>query len=186
MFLVKIDEEVTMRMLSVRDAKDLFSITESSRTHLRKWIPWVDEIKSINDTLSFIKQSFHIYAERGGLTAGVFYKKKLVGIIGFNQFDWKNKIGYMGYWLAEEHEGKGIMTRAVQSLIDYAFQEFGLNRIDIRAATENKKSRAIPERLGFTKEGCLRQAERLQGHYVDHIIYGILKSEWDMSSNRFT
>ena len=186
MFLVKIDEELTMRMLSVRDAKDLFTITESSRAHLRKWIPWVDEIKSINDSLSFIKQSFHIYAERCGLTAGVFYKRKLVGIIGFNQFDWKNKIGYMGYWLAEEYEGQGIMTRAVRRLIDYAFEEFGLNRIDIRAASENKKSRAIPERLGFTKEGRLRQAERLQGHYVDHIIYGMLKEEWKTNLNKCT
>lgn len=70
------------------------------------------------------------------------------------------------------------MTRALKSLIAYGFKELGLNRIEVRVAVENKKSRALPERLGFTEEGRLREAERLYDHYVDHIIYGLLTEEW--------
>jgi ribosomal-protein-serine acetyltransferase len=67
-------------------------------------------------------------------------------------------------------------------LVDYAFNELGLNRLEIRCATENTKSRAIPQRLGFKQEGTIRQAEWLYDHYVDLVVYGILASEWSDSS----
>ncbi len=102
----------------------------------------------------------------------------MVGVIGFNEFDWRNKIGYIGYWLSKDAQGKGIMTRAARALIDYGFEILDLNRIDIRAAVDNKKSRAIPERLGFNQEGILRQTEWLYDHYVDHVVYGMLANEW--------
>lgn len=178
MFIHEVDEEISMRMLSARDAEDLFQMTDRSRDYLREWLPWLDQIKSAEDSLQFIMNSFQIYAERTGLTSGVFYKDELVGIAGFNKFDWANRVGFVGYWLAEDHQGHGIMTRAVQGLIDYSFDQFDLNRIDIRTAYENKKSQAIPERLGFKNEGILRQAEWLYDRYVDHVVYGLLKSEW--------
>jgi ribosomal-protein-serine acetyltransferase len=70
------------------------------------------------------------------------------------------------------------MTKGCQALISYAFNDLELNRIEIRCATGNRKSCAIPERLGFVKEGVVRQAEWLYDHFVDHIIYGMLASEW--------
>lgn len=179
MFVYKVDEEISMRMLAAFDAERLFYITDQSRSYLREWLPWVDETTSVEDTLSFIKHSFQLHAERKGTTAGIFFNKELVGVAGFNSFDWKNSIGYIGYWLASDYQGHGIITRSVQALINYAFDELKLNRIDIRAATENYKSRAIPERLGFSKEGTLKQAEWLYDHYVDHNIYGMVKEDWN-------
>lgn len=70
------------------------------------------------------------------------------------------------------------MTKAIKSLIDYGFKEFGLNWIEDSVAVENKKSRVLPERLGFTEEGKLRQAEWLYDHYEDHVIYRLLADEW--------
>lgn len=71
------------------------------------------------------------------------------------------------------------MTRVTQALIDHAFTDLDFNRVEIRAAFENTKSRSIPERLGFKQEGQIRQAEWLYDHYVDHVIYGMLASDWD-------
>ena len=62
--------------------------------------------------------------------------------------------------------------------MSYCFEELQLNRIEIRAATGNVKSQVIPKKLGFTKEGCIREAEWLYDHYVDHTIYGMLKSDF--------
>ncbi len=178
MFIKDVNEDISLRILSIRDAEALFQITDQSREHLRQWLPWVDETKTVEDSRSFIKNSFQLYADGTGLTTGIFYQEVLVGVAGFNKYDWKNRIGYIGYWLASAYQGHGIMTKTVHTLVDYAFHELELNRIDIRAAKENKRSRSIPERLGFTEEGVIRQGEWLYDHYVDHVIYGMLKREW--------
>lgn|SRR5690625_38667 len=181
MFIVEVDEEITLKMLNAADAEELFAITDRSREYLREWLPWLDNTKSVDDSLQFIKNNFQLYAERKGVTAGIFYNGSLAGVAGYNELDWVNKIAYIGYWLDIEHQGKGIMTRAVRALTDYAFEEFDLNRVDIRAAVGNVKSRAIPERLGYKKEGVLRQSEWLYDHFVDHAVYSMLKSEWNTS-----
>ena len=63
-------------------------------------------------------------------------------------------------------------------MVDYAFGELGLNRVQIRCARDNARSCAIPRRLGFTEEGALRQAEWLIDHFEDQVVYGILAEEW--------
>lgn len=178
MFIYEINDTMTIRMLKANEAEHLFSIIEQSRTSLRKWLPWVDDTKTSKDSLNFILHSFELYANRHGLNAGIFYHDELIGMVSLNQFDWTNRIGYIGYWLSEDFQGKGIMTHAVQALIDEAFNHFELNKVEIRAAIRNEKSRAIPERLNFKKEGVLRQVEWLYDHYVDHAVYGLLKNEW--------
>jgi len=65
-----------------------------------------------------------------------------------------------------------------RALINYSFTELGLNRLVIMAAVENAKSRAIPERLGFTPEGVCRQYEWLYDHFVDSSMYSLVASEW--------
>ncbi len=70
------------------------------------------------------------------------------------------------------------MTRACRALVDYAFAKLQLNRVEIRCATGNLRSQAIPERLGFTREGTLREGEWLYDHFVDLIVYSMLAREW--------
>lgn len=70
------------------------------------------------------------------------------------------------------------MTRVAKALTDYALLELNMNRVEIRVASGNEKSAAIPKRLGFKEEGTIRCAEWLYDHYVDHTIYGILADEW--------
>ncbi|GAA0361290.1 hypothetical protein GCM10008932_12410 [Alkalibacterium iburiense] len=82
------------------------------------------------------------------------------------------------YWLGETYQGKGIMSKALEAMIAYGINDLSLNRVEIRVATENYKSRALPERFNFTKEGVIREAEWLYDHYVDHILYLLLADEW--------
>lgn len=177
MFIEDIDEEINIRMLAARDSESLFEITDRSREYLREWLPWVDEMKTVEDSSDFIKNGFQIYAEQTGLTVGVFYLGNLVGVAGYNSFNWKNKAATIGYWLDIKSQGLGIMTRVVRALTEFAHTELGLNRVEIRVAAGNKKSEAVPIRLGFTKEGTLRQAEWLYDHYVDNHVYSMLRSD---------
>jgi RimJ/RimL family protein N-acetyltransferase len=73
------------------------------------------------------------------------------------------------------------MTRVAKALTDYGFNELKINKVEIRAAVENKNRRGIPERLGFVNEGCIRHAEWLYDHYVDHVVYEIAENTRDFS-----
>src|SRR5690625_7217172 len=94
MFIVEVDEEITLKMLNAADAEELFAITDRSREYLREWLPWLDYTKSVDDSLQFIKNNFQLYAERKGVTAGIFYNGSLAGVAGYNELDWVNKIAY--------------------------------------------------------------------------------------------
>jgi ribosomal-protein-serine acetyltransferase len=180
MLIHQIDEEVSLRLFITDDAEEFYNLTISSKAYLKEWLGWLDYIESVEDTAENIKARLIAFAESGGYpkSFAIIYKGKIAGTIGFNDVNKTNKIGIVGYWLGEKFQGKGIMTRAFKALIDYGFKELGLNRIEVSVATENKKSRALPERFGFTEEGKLRQAEWLYDHYVDHVIYGLLAGEW--------
>ena len=79
---------------------------------------------------------------------------------------------------AETAQGRGIMTRACAAMTRWCFDELKLNRVEIQCARENARSRAVPMRLGFVQEGILRQAGTAEAGFVDHVVYGMLASEW--------
>ena len=84
----------------------------------------------------------------------------------------------IGYWIAAKFQGKGIVTDACRALMEHAFEEWKLNRVEIHCATGNKKSCAIPERLGFQLEGVLQKALFVHGKYLDSNVYGMLARDW--------
>ena len=180
MLAYKIDEEISLRMFEVCDAEEFYNLTIHSKEHLREWLGWLDQIESLEDITQNIKTRLKILMEDGGCpkSFAIIYKGEIAGTIGFNTINKGNKSGVVGYWVGGDFQGKGIMSRSFKAVIDYGFKELGLNRIEVCVATENEKSRAIPERFGFKAEGTLRQAEWLYDHYVDHVVYGLLKEEW--------
>ena len=179
MFTYKIDEEVSLKLPELSDAERVLQLIDRSRNSLYEWLGWVQYTNSTQDMTQFIENSRNDFAANKSLVTFIVYQNQIVGTTGFNQIDWTNSNGTIGYWLDTKYKGKGIMTRAVQGLLNYGFDELKLNRIEIRAAIENLKSRAIPERLGFKQEGVIRQAEKLPKGYVDHAVYGLLKEEWN-------
>ncbi|ARK29615.1 GNAT family N-acetyltransferase [Halalkalibacter krulwichiae] len=183
MFIHKIDDELSLKLIDIRDSERIFHLTEQSRAYLRQWLPWLDQTTELEHTKGFIKGCVTAFAEEKSMNTVILYNDEAVGIAGYNVLDWNNKVGHIGYWLAKDFQGNGIMTRVAKALTDYAFDELRLNKVEIRAAVNNQRSRSIPERLGYVKEGEIRQAEWLYDHYVDHVIYGVLVSEWKEERN---
>ncbi|MCR8842648.1 GNAT family N-acetyltransferase [Paenibacillus sp. SC116] len=179
MFVHKIDDDLSLKLLELKDAERIFELTDRSRSYLREWLPWLDITTKIEDTTAFIKMCLTGFAENKSLTTAIVFKGQIVGVAGFNSINGSNKTAYIGYWLGQEYQGNGIMTRVAKALTDYAFKELNHNKVEIRAAAGNTKSRSVPERLNFVQEGCIRQAEWLYDHYVDHIVYGVLANEWN-------
>lgn len=178
MFVHKINADIYLKSIQLADAERVFSLTEESRAYLREWLPWLDTMTEVEHTRKFITHCLQMDANKRSLHTVVSFKGEIVGVASFNEIDWSNRVAYIGYWLGEAYQGHGIITQVVNGLIDLAFNELKLNRVDIRAAAGNQKSRAIPESLGFVNEGRIRKAEWLYDHYVDHVIYGMLAEEW--------
>ncbi len=178
MITLRIDDDLYLRQLSEADAKPLFAVIDANRQYLRQWLPWLDTSRSPDDTLAFIRMALDQFANNDGFAAGIWYRDAVVGTIGFHKVDWLNRSVEIGYWLAADCQGKGIVTRACVAFIDHALFEWHLHRVQIRCAVGNSKSCRIPERLGFVREGMQRHAEFLYDHYADLIVYGMLESEW--------
>lgn len=178
MYQFVIDNEIALKLLDIPYADQLFKLIDSCRSYIKEWLPSFGGIKSIEDTKSFINIKKQQFASNSGVQAGIWYKGNLVGLIGFNAISWENKFCIICYWLGEGYQGNGIMTRSCKAFVDYAINGLRLNRVEIRCAEKNIRSRAIPERLAFVNEGIIREAELLNGHYVNHVVYSVLAREW--------
>lgn len=163
-----------LRPLHVDDALDIFHILKSEQEYLQEWLPFVTETHSIDDTQAFVDYAIDSDDEVFTLRDN----DRLIGLIGFKCTDNENSKTEIGYWLCEAYQHKGIMTKAVMLLCQYAFRTLEMNRIQIKCAVGNTKSSNIPKRLGFTLEGIEREGELFaDGSYVDLEIYSLLKRE---------
>lgn len=174
---MKVSDGIELKLLSLEHRDELFRLVDTNREHLREWLPWLDTNRSTNDTEAFIESVTAQHNSGKGPQYAVFHDTNMCGVCGFHPMDMSNRIGAIGYWLCKRYSGHGIMTKAVQMLVEVGFREYHLNRIEIACATANRRSRAIPERLGFQFEAVLREREYLYGQYVDHAIYSLLASD---------
>ena len=138
----------------------------------------MDSTQEVEDTLDFIKYAMRQASENEGLQCAIQYENRLVGMIGFHKINKNTMTGEIGYWLSKEVNGKGIMTKCVKEIISIGFKFLHLRKIEIHCAIDNTRSRSIPEKLQFKQEGVIRRAGNLYDELVDHVIYGLLDSEW--------
>ena len=179
-FTIAVDDEVALRLAEERDAGPLYALIAHDRERLGAWLPWADS-QTEDATQAFILNRRHAFADMSAVMFTVVYRDAPAGCIELSLHS-ADEAGTIGYWLGAAYEGRGVMTRACRALIDFAFGDLGLRRVQLCAATENRRSRAIPERLGFTLEGVAREAVVLRGRAVDQAQYSLLAREWAPTS----
>ena len=175
---IEVDEEIVIREWTVADARLMFDLIDANRQHLRRWHQWVDNTRTVDDTRTYLERATSpetLVQTMGGV---VEYHGIAVGVLGLRGLDSLNREAEFGYWLAEEAQGKGIITRGCSALIETAFRERGIHRIVIRTARDNVRSCTVAERLGFTLEGHQREALLMQGRFCDATVYSLLEHEW--------
>lgn len=175
--IINVDENIKLKSWQPDFAAELFALVDKNRDYLSPWLPWVPFIKEVKNSQDFINSSLTQMENNSGLELGIWYQDKLVGCIGLHDFNLASKRAGIGYWLDKDHQGQGTMTKSVKALIDYSFSELNLNRLTIMASTINPHSYSIAERLGFKKEGIIRQYEFINNHFSDCYQYSLLKSE---------
>lgn len=177
--LIPVSADCELRHLEPSDAEEIFAVVSANRDHLGRWLPWVESTREAGDTRKFLDQVAANRAQGKTAAYSLRLRGELAGLIGLHDIDEANGAAQIGYWLAARFEGQGWMTRAAGAVIEMAFSGLGLDRIEIRCAAGNRRSQAIPRRLGFTLEGRLRRAQRLHGGRVDILVYGLLREEWE-------
>ena len=109
---------------------------------------------------------------------GLVLDGDLIGTVGFYGIDYENERAIVGADLMKEYWGRGLMTEALQALVDYGFEQMNLNRIEATSDPGNLRSIRLMERCGFRKEGLLRQRFYYKAAFHDDVMFSILKDDW--------
>lgn len=173
---VIVNQDIFLNKVTYADAQALFLLIDNNRKRLRTWLPFVDFTKNLVHTETFIGSLFNPCSRE--MVFIIRYQGETSGLIGYKDIDRNNKKLEIGYWIAPQFEGKGIVTNSLKSLIDAAFRKMEMNRIQIRCAVGNTRSSNVPRRLNFRLEGIERAGELLNGNFVDLEIYSLLSSDW--------
>lgn len=174
---LQVTDEAYLRLLEEADARELHGLIEANRAYLARWLPWAAG-QTFEDTLDFIRGTRSQAKENEGFQTAIVTEKGIAGVVGYVNLDWDDRLTRVGYWLDEGQQGRGTMTAAVRLLVDHALTVWRLNRVEIIVATGNRRSRAIPERLGFCQEGTLRQFQLVGGRYLDCVSHSMLAADW--------
>jgi ribosomal-protein-serine acetyltransferase len=174
-FPIKVSEGFYIDRLQSQDALELSKLVDKNRLYLRKTLPWLDYSKSTEDSKNFISQANDNFVKDSLILGIKEDNSRLIGTISFNTIDWIKKEAEIGYWIDEEMQGKGIVTKSCSQLVDLGLNDLKLKKILISCSTINIKSQSVPKGLGFYKEGIVKNKEFLYDHHVDHVLFSKVK-----------
>jgi ribosomal-protein-serine acetyltransferase len=178
MLELAVSENIQLKQLQPEHAPILYAQMDASRRSLRRFLPWVDYNTNEGHSLQFIEMMLRKAEDQEAIALGMWYEGELAGVIDLHGWDHPLQRAEIGYWICEKFQGKGIVMGSCKALISFAFKELGLHKIEIRFALQNDRSARIPIKLGFTREGILRDSAKLHGNYVDMVVMGMLKQDW--------
>lgn len=165
---IPVDSRIELRQLKLEDAVVIFQTIDRERTYLGEWLPFVEITQKLEDTENYVKSVVNATADQFEYVFTIRKEGAFAGLIGFKDTDKLNRKTEIGYWLSEFYQKQGIITKSVAKLCDFAFNEQGINRVQIKCAVGNNPSKNIPRRLGFTMEGIEREGELLSnGNFTD-------------------
>ncbi|WP_088006128.1 GNAT family N-acetyltransferase [Indiicoccus explosivorum] len=152
-------ERLVIRAPRREDAPQVFEAILHSHEALRNWMPFAQNKPDAGQVEANLVQAAADFQLRKDLRLHFFLKDtgEFVGSSGLHRFDWTVRKFEVGYWVDSRYEGKGYVSEAVGRIAQFAFEDLGANRVEIRCDTENVRSRAVAERLGFDLEGILRK-----------------------------
>ncbi len=171
--------QLVLKKIEEIHLQDLYAIYDNDHVFQYCGIIAKHNIQTVNKMIGHFERD---YQKKSRVKWGVFQKGQentLVGIIECMDFNHKVNMVTIGYFLAENHWGKGIATEAVRIVVNFLFEEVGINRIQAEVMPANEVSKKVLLKNGFSKEGLLRQASVWSGKgIVDLEIYGILKEDY--------
>jgi ribosomal-protein-serine acetyltransferase len=177
-FPLKIDDDLELRPFTQNDAQTLHELITANRNHLDQWMRWSARVQTLEDIHDFIQKAEERYQANDSFHVGLWYRGQLAGGIACRDVNYDSHHAEIGYWLGEEFVGKGLVAKSCRAVIRHLFEQEQMHRIEIQCTTDNVRSRAVAERLGFTFEGVKRESEWITDSFRDHALYSLLSHEW--------
>ncbi len=134
----------------------------------------------IQDALDFIKSTHRDMRKGEAVKPGIELKEtgEIIGVISLSGIDYVNRKAELSYWLAKRFWGKKIMKEAIHLILNYGFYELNLNKVYATVMHPNVTSVKLLEKSCFKYEGKMGQDVFMNGQWLDHFFYSILKEEF--------
>lgn len=178
-------DRLILRRFNRRDADSIAESVMSSLPELGRWLPWAHVSYNREDAASFIRESSQAWREGRAFDFAIRSKKipdRHIGNVSIWPVSRLGRTGEIGYWVRSDSTSSGIGTEATAKVMELGFSQLGFHKINLRIAVGNHASEKIATKLGFTKEGILREELQIRGRWVDHHLYSMLETEF--RSNR--
>lgn len=177
-----------LRPFRRRDTASIHEAVRASLPELAEYLPWaVNYQRSV--TAQFVKDSIGAWANGRAFDFAIrslSEEERHVGNVSVWFTSRANKTGEIGYWVRSDATGTGIGTEATARTLQIAFEELNMHRVTTRIAVGNVASEKIVQKLGFLKEGTLRDEVQVGTRWIDHTVWGILDREWRYERRRYT
>ncbi|MES2318450.1 MAG: GNAT family protein [Pseudomonadota bacterium] len=174
---------ISLVPVRLTDAAALTGLVVDNISHLKGFMPKVVGLNTLLAAEQYLEYVVDSGAENGLLEWHIFAEDRLCGALRLNHIERDNHKASIGYYLGKQHQGRGLATASVRTVLQFAFERLGFNRIELKCASNNLASQRVAERLGFKWEGLLRQAELVDGEYLDHFVYGLLRADFNTRSS---
>lgn len=171
---------LAMRPLVPRDSRELLAIVVASRAELGRFMSWPREMVSLEQARRFVTIGRDGWISERTSRFGLFEREtgELVGSIELDGIDHRRSQAELGYWIRSDRAGRGYATEAGRAILLYAFQALGMHKVRADVAVGNAASARVLEKLGFSREGTLREDRPIAGVFHDHWRYGLLAREF--------
>ena len=170
-----------LRPLEVWHAVEFAAHLARARDHIRPWVGPAFVTDTVDGARTTLRRYADASAADGARLFGIWDHDILVGGVMFVTFDAAWGICEIGCWLEPEAEGRGLITRSVAALLEWAFVTRGIVRAEWRCRTDNDKSVAVALRLGMRSEGVLRSSWVYAGRRYDKEVFSLLHTEWSVA-----
>jgi ribosomal-protein-serine acetyltransferase len=174
-------KRLVLQRLARRDAGTYDEATRVSLPELNQWLPWARLDYEQGDTNAFIRESIQAWKEERAWDYSIRFRtapERHVGSISMWTVSKLGKIAEFGYWVRSDEQSNGVCTEAVQLLLEEAFVSLKYHKVTLRIAVGNRGSERVAEKVGFTKEGTLREELLIRGNWVDHTLWSLLDREY--------
>lgn len=170
--MIPVDEHLVLYSVHERFAGALYGLVKRNQAWLQQSMDWPRHVNSAEDIRKTLQGNYLLHHRGYAKMFIMYYDDQPAGVISFNQIEPTNKAGWIGYWLSQELQGQGIMSRALQAFIHHYARSGLVRRFAIKCIVTNQASNHVARRNGFTLEGRLVQAEYLNGAFHDVHLYG--------------